>query len=68
MANLIFPTGTSDDGEGMLLKVQLAGSTQLLHMYCLSTGYISVDETYARYVATHVTRISVYYLHLEMNE
>ena len=30
MANLIFPTGTSDDGEGTLLEVQLAGSTQLL--------------------------------------
>ena len=30
MTNLIFPTGTSDDGEGMLLEVQLAGSTQLL--------------------------------------
>ena len=30
MANLIFPTGTSDDGEAMLLEVQLAGSTQLL--------------------------------------
>ena len=34
MANLVFPTGTSDDGEGMLLEGQLAGSTQLLlHMH-----------------------------------
>ena len=30
MANLIFPTGTSDHGEGILLEVQLAGCTQLL--------------------------------------
>ena len=30
MANLILSTGTSEDGDGMLLEVQLAGSTQLL--------------------------------------
>ena len=30
MANLIFPTGTSDDDGGMLLEVHLAGSTQFL--------------------------------------
>ena len=36
MANLIFPTGTSDNGEGMLLEVPLAGSTQLLlRMYII---------------------------------
>ena len=64
MAKLIFPTGTSDDGEGMLLEVQLAGSTQFYYT-CISTRHISVDETYARYVATHVTQISVYSLHLE---
>ena len=44
MASLIFPTGTSDDGEGMLLEVQLAGSTQfLLRMYinriCFCLGF-----------------------------
>ena len=35
MANrLIYPTDTSNDGEGILLEVQLAGSTQfLLRMY-----------------------------------
>ena len=62
MVNLIFPTGTSVDGEGMLLEVQLARSTQLYYTY------ISVDDTYGHYVATHVTRISIYFLHLEMNK
>ena len=37
----------------MLLEVQLPGSTQLYYA-CISTGYISVDETYVRYVAMHV--------------
>ena len=50
MANLIFPTGITDDGEGcgegMLLEVQLAGSTQFL----LRTGYTSVNKTYVCYV------------------
>ena len=58
MANLIFPTCTSNHGEGTLLEVHLAGSSQFYYT-CISTGYISVDEMYMRYVATHVTWISV---------
>ena len=54
MANLIFPKGTSFDGEALLLKVQLAGSISFYYVY------ISVDKTYACYVATHVTWISIY--------
>ena len=38
MAILIFPIGTSDDGEGMLLEVQLAGFTQLL--LCMYINWI----------------------------
>ena len=68
MANLIFPTGTADDDGGMLLEVHLAGSTQFYYIRSISTGYISVNKTYEHYVATHVTQISVYSLHLEMNE
>ena len=72
MANLIFPTGTSDDDGGMLLEVYLAGSTQFLpRTYCsISTGYIFVDKMYARYVAMRVTHgfLYVYSLHfLKMN-
>ena len=39
MANLTFPTSTSDDGEGMLLEVQLAGSTQLLLRMYINRTY-----------------------------
>ena len=69
MANLIFPTGTYDDG-GMLLEVHLAGSTQFLLCMYINWIYVFllIKHNYAHYIATHVTRISIYSLHLEMNE
>ena len=56
MANLIFPTGTSDMMEVSLLS--WIHSVFTMHVR-ISTGYISVDKTYVHYVAMHVTWISV---------
>ena len=52
----------------MLLEVHLAGSTQFFITYVVyQLGIFLLVKMYAHYVATCVTWISVYSLHLEMN-
>ena len=64
-ANLIFPTGTSDNGGDMLLEVHLAGS--LCFCYAHQPD-IFLLKMYVCYVVMKVIWNSVHSLHLDMNE